>query len=239
MKKIGVIGGMSFESIVIYYWMINEQVCIEFGGFLFVDMLVYLVNFVEIVVLQKVGDWVEVVECLVKFVVNFEKVGVSCIFIVINIMYKVVDEVVCYIYIFFINIIDVIVDVLKVKYVKKLLLLVICYMMEDGFYVECMVCYGLMLVILDYFGCVIMYDVIFNEFCVGYILDVLCKCVIEIIEKVCDVGVDSVILGCMEICMLIEYLMSLLLIFDLIVIYVVVVVDFLFVGMCVEMVEVV
>ncbi len=237
MKKIGVIGGMSFESTAIYYRMINEQVRTELGGLSSADMLVHSVNFAEIVALQKAGDWAEAAERLAKSAANLEKAGAGCILIATNTMHKVADEVARHIHIPLINIIDVTADALKAKHAKKPLLLATRYTMEDGFYAERMARHGLSLVTPDHLGRVIMHDVIFNELCAGHISETSRKRVIEIIEKARDAGADSVILGCTEICMLIEPSMSPLPTFDSTAIHAAAAVDFSLAGMRAEMVE--
>jgi aspartate racemase len=211
MKKIGVIGGMSFESTAIYYRMINEQVRAELGGLSSADILIHSVNFAEIVALQKAGDWAEAAERLAKSAANLEKAGADCILIATNTMHKVADEVARHIHIPLINIINVTADALKAKHAKKPLLLATRYTMEDGFYADRMARHGLSPVTPDHLGRIIMHDVIFNELCAGH---------------VSEAGADSVILGCTEICMLIDPSMSPLPTFDSTAVHAAAAVDF-------------
>ena len=214
MKKIGLIGGMSFESTAIYYRMINEMVREAKGGLTSADILLHSVNFAEIVELQKAGDWAEAAERLAKSAANLEKAGADCILICTNTMHKVADEVQRNIHIPLINIIDTTSAALNTKGAKKPLLLATRYTMEDGFYAKRMAKHGLELMTPDSLGRVIMHDVIFNELCAGHIADSSRKRVLEIIEKAHEAGADSVILGCTEICMLIEPKMCSLPVFD-------------------------
>lgn len=204
MKKIGVIGGMSFESTAIYYRMINEAVRARLGGLASADMLIHSVNFADIVALQKAGDWAEAAERLAKSAANLEKAGADCILIATNTMHKVADEVARHVHVPLINIIDVTAEALMAKRAKRPLLLATRYTMEDGFYAERMARHGLSLMTPDHLGRVIMHDVIFNELCAGHISEASRKRVLDLVRQAKDLGADSVILGCTEICMLVD-----------------------------------
>lgn len=226
MKRIGVIGGMSFESTAIYYRMINEQVRERCGGFASADMLVHSVNFADIVALQKAGDWAEAAERLAKSAAGLEKAGADCVLIASNTMHKVADEVARHVHVPLLNIIDATADRLKAKHAKRPLLLATHYTMEDGFYAERMARHEIDLMIPDHLGRIIVHDVIFNELCAGHVSEASRKRVLEIIAHAADAGADSVILGCTEICMLIQPQMSLLPVFDTTEIHVRAAVDF-------------
>lgn len=203
MKTIGIIGGMSFESTAIYYRMINEAVRERLGGLASADMLIHSVNFAEIVALQKAGDWAEAAERLAKSAARLEKAGADCVLIATNTMHKVADEVARHIHVPLINIIDVTAEALKARHAKKPLLLATRYTMEDGFYAERMARHGLSLVTPDHLGRVIIHDVIFNELCAGHVSKASRKRVLDLVRQAKDLGADSVILGCTEICMLV------------------------------------
>jgi aspartate racemase len=237
MKKIGVIGGMSFESTAMYYRMINEQVRTRLGGLTSADMLVHSVNFAEIVALQKAGDWAEAAERLAKSAANLERAGAECILIATNTMHKVADDVARHLQIPLINIIDVTADALKTSHAKKPLLLATRYTMEDGFYAERMARHGLSLITPDHLGRVIVNDVIFNELCAGHVSEASRKRVIDIIAAAGEQGADSVILGCTEICMLIDPSMSPLPVFDSTAIHAAAAVDFALGGLAGGMTE--
>ena len=237
MKRIGVIGGMSFESTAIYYRMVNEEVRTRLGGLSSADMLVHSVNFAEIVALQKAGDWAEAAERLVKSAANLEKAGADCILIATNTMHKVADEVARHLHVPLINIIDVTAAALKARHAKKPLLLATRYTMEDGFYAERMARNGLALMTPDHLGRVIVHDVIFNELCAGHVSEASRKRILDIIAAAKADGADSVILGCTEICMLIEPSMSPLPVFDSTAIHAAAAVDFALGGLATDMTE--
>jgi aspartate racemase len=214
MKKIGLIGGMSFESTAIYYRMINEMVREACGGLTSADILLHSVNFAEIVALQKAGDWAEAADRLGRSAAILEKAGADCILICTNTMHKVAGEVERHIDIPLINIIDTTANALNAHQAKKPLLLATRYTMEDGFYADRMLKSGPLLITPDHLGRVIIHDVIFNELCAGHISDASRNRVLEIIKAAKAEGADSVILGCTEICMLIDPSMVDLPVFD-------------------------
>lgn len=204
MKRIGIIGGMSFESTAIYYRLINEAVRARLGGLASAEILVHSLNFAEIVALQKAGDWAEAAERLSKSASGLEKAGADCVLIATNTMHKVADDVARHIHVPLINIIDTTAHALKTRRAKKPLLLATRYTMEDGFYAERLARHGLTMMTPDHLGRVIMHDVIFNELCAGHVSEASRRRVLDLITKAKAEGADSVVLGCTEICMLID-----------------------------------
>lgn len=204
MKKIGLIGGMSFESTAVYYRLINEMVRANLGGLASADILLHSVNFAEIVALQKAGDWMAAGARLGESAAALERAGADCILICTNTMHKVADETAERVNIPLINIIDETAEALKERGAKRPLLLATRYTMEDGFYADRMARHGLNMMVPDEVGRVIVHDAIFNELCVGTVCDASRHRFIEIVHAAQKAGADSVILGCTEICLLIN-----------------------------------
>ncbi len=133
---IGLIGGMSWESTMEYYRIMNELVKEKLGGWNSAEIILYSVNFEEIVRMQRAGEWGKLGEILGDIAVKLEEAGAKAVLICTNTMHKVADDVEGRISIPLINIIDVTAKALKRDGVKRAGLLGTKFTMEDGFYQE-------------------------------------------------------------------------------------------------------
>ncbi|MBC7647038.1 MAG: amino acid racemase, partial [Pseudopedobacter sp.] len=93
MKTIGLIGGMSWESSLEYYRLLNQGVKARLGGLHNAKSLMVTVDFAEIAALQKVGAWDEAANELSSAAQTLERGGADCVLICTNTMHKVADEV--------------------------------------------------------------------------------------------------------------------------------------------------
>lgn len=204
MKMIGLIGGMSFESSAVYYRLINEATRARLGGLSSAEVLLHSVNFEEIVSLQKAGRWDDAARKLGDVAAGLEKAGASCVLICTNTMHLVADAVAARISVPLIHIIDETAVQLKAAGKRRPLLLATRYTMEHGFYCERMKALGLDVMVPDADDRTITHDIIFNELCAGQILPQSRTRMNAIIDKAKAAGADSVILGCTEICLLLD-----------------------------------
>ncbi len=204
MKTIGLIGGMSFESTAIYYRMINEAARERLGGLHSAEILIHSVNFESIVELQKAGRWDAAGEKLGNVAAGLEGAGADCILICTNTMHLVADAVQAAVKAPVIHIIDETARALTAAGRRRPLLLATRYTMEHGFYAERMKACGLDVMVPDADGRTLMHDVIFGELCQGKVLDTSRDRVLAVIEAARAQGADSVILGCTEICLLLD-----------------------------------
>lgn len=204
MKTIGLIGGMSFESSAVYYRQVNEAVRSRLGGLASAEVMMHSVNFEEIVALQKAGRWDLAAKRLGDVAVGLEKAGAACVLICTNTMHLVADEVEARLGVPLINIIDETARALKASGAKRPLLLATRYTMEHAFYAERMRRHGVDIMVPDADGRSATHAIIFEELCAGHVLDSSRQRLIAIIEKAKADGADSVILGCTEICLILD-----------------------------------
>ena len=123
MKTIGLIGGMSWESTVTYYRIINDKVKEQMGGFHSAKILLYSVDFAEIEECQQMGDWDRSAGILADAAINLEKAGADFIVICTNTMHKVVPQIQERISIPVLHIADATAEVLKRNQIHKVALL--------------------------------------------------------------------------------------------------------------------
>ncbi len=204
MRTIGLIGGMSFESSAVYYRMINEMVRERLGGLASAEIILHSVNFAEIVALQKAGDWTAAAERLARAGTGLNAAGAECLLICTNTMHLVADEVAERCPAPLLNIIDETSAALLAAGRQQPLLLATRYTMEHGFYTERMRSHGLSPIVPDEAGRTAVHDIIFNELCAGKVVESSRQTLLAIIEKAKAEGADSVILGCTEICLILD-----------------------------------
>jgi len=204
MKTIGLIGGMSFESTAVYYRMINEAVRARLGGLHSAEVLVHSVDFQSIVDLQKAGRWDAAGERLGAVAAGLEKSGAECVLICTNTMHLVADAVQDAVKAPLLNIIDETAREIFAAGKRRPLLLATRYTMEHGFYADRMKTAGLDVMVPDDAGRTLIHDVIFNELCQGKVLESSRQGVLALIEAARAGGADCVILGCTEICLLLD-----------------------------------
>ncbi|PDS74863.1 aspartate/glutamate racemase family protein [Rhizobium sp. L43] len=204
METIGLIGGMSFESSAVYYRLVNEMVRARRGGLASAELILHSVNFEEIVALQKAGDWDMAARRLADVALRLQVGGAGCVLICTNTMHLIADEVAKKISVPLIHIIDETAKSLHAAGSKRPLLLATRYTMEHGFYADRMKSLGLDIMVPDAADRTTVHDIIFNELCAGRVHNSSREKLIAIIDRAMDHGADSIILGCTEICLILD-----------------------------------
>lgn len=204
MKTIGLIGGMSWESTVTYYQIINKTIKDELGGLHSAKIILYSVDFAEIEKCQANGDWDKSADILGTAAENLEKAGADYIVICTNTMHKVVPQIQKHIRIPIIHIAEATAEQLIEKKISKVALLGTKYTMTQTFYKEKLVEAGIEVLIPNQQDIEIVNNVIYNELCLGIISEDSKKEYFRIIQELAMQGVQGVILGCTEIGLLIK-----------------------------------
>ncbi len=204
MRKIGLIGGMSFESSAVYYRMINEMVRSRLGSLHSAEVLLHSVDFQSIVDLQMAGRWPEAAERLAEVARGLENAGAGCVLICTNTMHLVAGEVQAAISVPLINIIDETGATIAAAGCSRPLLLATRYTMEHGFYAERMARAGVTVLTPEAEDRGVVHDIIFKELCAGTVKDDSREALHGIIARGKAAGADSVILGCTEICLILD-----------------------------------
>ena len=205
MKVIGLIGGMSWESTAEYYRIINETVKERLGGHHSAKILLYSVNFSELVKLQRDGRWEEATEFMCEAARRVELGGADCILICTNTMHKMAAEVQRAVVIPLLHIADATAMEIKKKGIGRVALLGTKYTMEEEFYKgRLRVKYGFEVLIPPEEDRSIINQIIYDELCLGKIEDESKKHFVRIINNLKERGGEGVILGCTEISLLIK-----------------------------------
>ena len=204
LKTIGLIGGMSWESTVTYYKIINETVKEKLGGLHSAKCILYSVDFQEIEECQANGNWEKSGEILGEAANNLEKAGADFIVICTNTMHKVVNQIKEKISIPILHIAEMTAEKILEKGLKNIALLGTKYTMEQDFYKSKLIEKGINVIIPDKNDIEIINEVIYDELCLGTINSNSKKKFLEIVDKLRSKGAEGIILGCTEIGLLIK-----------------------------------
>ena len=204
MKTIGLLGGMSWESTVTYYQIINETVKKELGGLNSAKILMYSVNFEEIERYQASGDWDKSAAVLSDAAQCLERAGADFIVICTNTMHKVAPEIKKHISIPLLHIAEVTADKLKAHKIETVGLLGTKYTMTQEFYKDVLVDAGIKVLTPDGTAIETINSIIFNELCLGTIRESSKRVFLRAIDWLKSRGAQGVILGCTEIGLLIQ-----------------------------------
>ncbi len=205
MKTIGMIGGMSWESSLEYYRIINEKTREKLGALHSAKSLMYSVDFEEIKNLQYCGNWKEATKIMIEAAQRLEKGGADFVIICTNTMHKMAESVQNSIGIPLLHIADATAERIKSQGLKKIGLLGTKFTMEEDFYKERLIHkHGLEVIIPSPPDRQIIHDIIYDELCLGKINHPSKVQYIQIINKLVDRGSEAVILGCTEITLLLN-----------------------------------
>jgi aspartate racemase len=204
MKIIGLIGGMSWESSVEYYRIINEEVKKRLGGLHSAHSIMYSVDFAEIEKCQSKGDWEKAGEILANAAKSLEKSGADFIIICTNTMHKVIDAIQENINIPILHIADATATQIKKNGLKTIGLLGTKYTMEQDFYTSRLKAQGLKVLIPTDQEREIINTIIYEELCLGKILPSSRSSFKRAIDYLIKNGAEGIILGCTEIGLLIK-----------------------------------
>lgn len=204
MKTIGLIGGMSWESTAVTYRLLNEMVRDRLGGLHSAEIVLRSVDFARIAALQTAGRWDLAAGSLADAARALEKAGADCVLICTNTMHLVADTVAAAVSIPLIHIVDETAAALVEGGRRKPLLLATRYTMEHGFYAQRMARHGLEVMVPEAEDRALVHGVIFEELCRGIVRPESRVAVQAVVEAGRRAGADSVILGCTEICLLLD-----------------------------------
>ena len=205
MKTIGLIGGMSWESSLEYYRIINETVKEKLGGLHSADCIMYSFDFQVIEKLQHKGDWEGLTGLMIEAARKLERGGAEMIVICTNTMHKMADAVQNSVSLPLLHIADVTAEEIKSKKMTTVGLLGTRFTMEEDFYRERLKRkHGFEVIIPDERERETIHSILYNELCLGEIKDMSKETFRRIIDNLSQRGAEGVILGCTEIPLLVE-----------------------------------
>ncbi|EAR01235.1 aspartate/glutamate racemase family protein [Maribacter sp. HTCC2170] len=205
MKKIGLIGGITWQSTLLYYQYLNEGTAKALGGKHSSKCLIESVDFADISLKQEKSQWDLLNQDFAEMANKLEQAGAEVLLICANTMHLCADAIKEKVTIPLLHIADVCGEEITSKGCKKVLLLGTKYTMELDFYKDILKNqYGIEVMIPSKEDREVVHDVIYTELAKGIISEDSKKQYKDIIKKSEEEGVEAVILGCTEIPLLIQ-----------------------------------
>lgn len=205
MKTIGLLGGMSWESSLEYYRIINEEVKRRLGGLHSAQCLLWSFDFAEIEALQMAGDWDGAAQKMVAAAQSLERGGADGIVICTNTMHKLAPQVQAAISVPILHIADTTAQKICADGLDTIGLLGTRFTMEQDFYKGRLIDnFGLKVITPNDADRKIIHDVIYDELCLGDVRDSSRQEYLRIMDDLTMRGAQGVILGCTEITLLIK-----------------------------------
>lgn len=220
MKTIGLLGGMSWESTIPYYRLINEGIKQRLGGLHSASLLLHSVDFHDIEACQQRGEWDKAGEMLADAALGLQKAGAEGIVLCTNTMHKVADAIESRCTLPFLHIADATGRAIAAQGLSRVALLGTRYTMEQDFYrgrleqqfaIECLVPEAEERAKIN--------TIIFDELCLGQFSDASRDYYVQVIEQLASQGAQGVIFGCTEIGLLVPAERSPVPVFDTAVIH--------------------
>lgn len=215
MKTLGLIGGMSWESTVPYYRLINETVRQQLGGLHSAKIVLYSVNFHEIEALQRAGDWAAAGQAMAQVARSLEAAGADCLVLCTNTMHKVADAIEAASALPLLHIADPTGEALRRAGIQTVGLLGTRFTMEQDFYRDRLQTrHGLQVLTPDEASRIEVHRVIYEELCQGIVSPASRAVYQRVMADLAAQGAEAIILGCTEISMLVGKSDSALPLFD-------------------------
>jgi aspartate racemase len=206
MKNIGLIGGMSWESSIEYYRIINQQVREALGGVHSAKSVMVSVDFGEIEKLQVDGEWMEATRIMIQCAKEVEGAGADFVLICTNTMHLMADEVQAAIDIPLLHIADATARAVQRAGLKRVGLLGTRFTMEKDFYRGRLeTAHSLQVIVPDENGRALVHRVIYDELVQGKIIKESQEGYLAVIQTLMEKGAEGIILGCTEIGLLVKY----------------------------------
>jgi aspartate racemase len=204
MRTIGLLGGMSWESSLEYYRLLNAGVRDRLGELHSAECVMWSVDFAPIEALQRAGDWHEAARLLAAAAQRVERAGAGCLLLCTNTMHRVADEVQAAIGIPLLHLADATAERAKANGVGTVGLLATRYTMEEDFYRGRLAReHGLEVLVPPEPDLTLVHDVIYRELCLGRVLDHSRQEYRRVIAGLEEAGAEGIVYGCTEIDLLV------------------------------------
>ena len=199
MRTIGLLGGMSWESSLEYYRIINEEVRTRLGGFHSARIVMASVDFADVEAMQAAGDWGAAGELLADEARGLEAAGAECLVLCTNTMHKVADAIEGAVDIPLLHLADVTAAAVRGAGLDRVALLGTRFTMEQPFYADRLRSHGIDVLVPEGDDRTLVHDVIYDELVLGVVRDESRAAYVDVVERLVADGAEGVVLGCTEI----------------------------------------
>ncbi len=205
MKRLGLLGGMSWQSSAEYYRLINEAVSDRLGGLHSADLVLRSIDFAEIEQMQRDGEWQRAGERLALEASLLVKAGAELLVLCTNTLHKVVETITSQLDVPLLHIADASAEAVRGAGLRSVGLLGSAYTMEEDFYTRPLRDrHGFTVLTPDESDRRVVNDVIYRELCLGVIREDSRKAYRRVIAGLVQRGAEGILLGCTEIGLLLR-----------------------------------
>jgi aspartate racemase len=204
LTRVGLLGGMSWESTAAYYRLLNESVHERVGGHASAPVVVWSVDFAEIEALQRAGDWAEQGDILGHAAAALEGAGVEAIALATNTLHVVANDITARIDVPFIDLIDVVGAAIERAGHRTVGILATAYTMDSDLYPSRLEKYGADVVVPEAADRADVHRIIYEELVHGVVRDESRTNYLEVIGRLVERGAEAVVLACTEIGLLLR-----------------------------------
>jgi len=204
MKTLGLIGGLSWYSTIVYYRTINQLTNERLGSSHSAKLILFSIDFEEFRILQNKGDWNAVEKILSDIAIQLENAGADCIVMCTNTPHLVADTVRQKIKIPLLHIAEETAKEIVSKKINKIGLLGTKFTMENSFFKDRLLQFGIESIVPDDPDKDYIHASIFNELTRGFFKDDTKNKYLDIIDKLKEGGAQGVVFGCTEFSILIN-----------------------------------
>lgn len=204
MKKIGLLGGMSWESSALYYRLLNEGIRDRLGGLHSAVCVMASVDFAAIERMQVAGDWSGAGDLLAAEARGLVAAGAECVVLCTNTMHRVAEQIQSAVEVPVLHLVDVTANAIRAQRLEKVGVLGTRFTMEEAFYRDRMRTNGVETSVPDADDRRLINEVIYHELVIGVVRDESRAEFRRIIQALADAGAQGVVLGCTEIELLVH-----------------------------------
>ena len=227
MKTIGILGGMSPESTVLYYQQINREINRRLGGHHSAKIVMYSGDFEQMVQLQHQNDWQGAGRLLAAWAQQLESIGADGLLLATNTMHKVAAEIENTVKIPLLHVVDAIAEAIHAQGLQRVGLLGTRFTMSETFYTQRLSEQGIETLLPSEGEQNEVHRIIFEELCANRIERASKRYYQQLMAKLQQQGAEGIILGCTEIGLLIQQHESPIPLFDSTEIHALAAVDFM------------
>jgi aspartate racemase len=200
MKTIGLIGGMSWESTLEYYRILNQVTRDRLGGLHSAKIILFSVDFADLAAMQHAGRWSEISAILVEAAQQLQMAGASMVLLCANTMHRLADDIEANISIPFVHIADATAGHLKAQGLHRVGLIGTAFTMTGDFYRQRLHDnHGLEVLIPEAPGRDTVHRIIYDELCQGQLKPESRQQILALCHDLATAGAEGVILGCTEL----------------------------------------
>ena len=204
MKTLGLLGGMSWESTVTYYQVINRRIAAELGGLHSARLVLYSLDFGELDIMQREDRWDDMAAQLCDAANALERAGAELLVICTNTMHKAAPQIEASSGIPLLHITDPTGEAIVAAGYKKVGLLGTRFTMEQDFYLGRLEGFGIDVLVPGESSRALVHDIIFSELCLGIVSESSRASMAGVVAELVEAGAEAVVLGCTEVGLLLR-----------------------------------